>query len=738
MKKEVEVKITGDASQFIKTVKKTKQFQEDLSKVTDKYKSSGLKQHKELSKITNKFNKGQKSAGKEALQLEKRLQHAMNQTIRLMREKQKSSKNTRADLEAELRTLRKLEEQYKSVRSFRKGTGVRSGRERMSGMGSMAAAGMAGAAGMAATAIAYVVSRAVSAVTSQIREGYAGYVNFGRALGGLAGTDANMDPFKLNSDNTTYSLTGFGRSQKMGFSATETVHHMRASARATGSVRNAVAAQAYSRGYGGDPGEVMNLMGGITRGMGDFGRKGQRELERIMQHSFKSGMDKSRAGEAMAAVGQAIQIAGSSQAGSVDASGVSALLTYFSRTGNAGLQGARGLQTIGAIDSTLKGYGRISVNQESAKALAMQSMGYGLAGGDSSTFMDVTRRLQQGVFGKGGAKNMIQFARGIGAASGGMRTQEASYMLSGMSNISMDQADAVLDAVADGGPNLEARISEIMEESLPVDQQIAKATKNTHKTLERIARLDNRLVEFGRASAGAIESIEHDINELISRLMPHAIRMLEAIARAVGWIGDLIATLPGIGETFRPGDKKAASDLQNLRTEAASAKTPEQMRTVLSQLDRLVQDTPMPNPELDGWSTEAARNRVVIGRGARVARARLRARLQEKTNPDPNALPGQHVREAVLRERLRFIRQNSRGELAEIIGGNREELQRELDALTGRGDSTINLPIGRQLAQGIPQSSGPSHPNAGVVDVAAARATPSASAQSPSSSDTNL
>lgn len=604
---QVTVQILGDSSSFRRTIQDVEKMQGKLGKVSSQYQKSGLSQNKTLQKITKTFNKQQESAGKKALEHERKLKEAINKNIESIKQKQKIWKGNASVIEDEVKALRKLEKEYRKVHAFRKSTGVTSRGERISGglgaIGRGVGGGLGAVAGFGGMMMAGLAAAAIRAAFSHIGQSYSSYSNFGRAAAGLSGTGIGIgDMF------TEYGAEGlFGRarmfklrdqmrmSERLGYSATETVQQMQGVARATGGGENLIGrtqtAQAYARMYGGDVGEVTGFMGTLTQARGSANK---REFSRMMQHAMTAGMDKSRAGEAMAVISSQIAGAASVSGGKVDASAISGLVAWLGRGGNPALQGARGANILGAFDSTLKGVGSIGVNQEAAKALIMQSFGFGNATGDSASYFQVLRRAQQGVYGR--PENLLDMIGGVERNTGG--GEQATYALSGMTGLSMDAIDAVRQRLASGGSREQilADVNKIIKEEAPIDVQTLDTMKESLKLAERAAVIDNELVEHGLASSEALEDIQDEMRKLVAELMPSAINILEGIRDAIYWIKDAMGSLAAFAgydaaDTQIELDRlKSASTAQSLQALNVSARKGMSLQDLDQRLPEFVDD----------------------------------------------------------------------------------------------------------------------------------------------------
>jgi len=545
---EVTIKILGEAESFKKSVKQATKLTTDLEKLSSRYRKSGMGQAKALDKITGKHNKSQRDAGKKAFEMEKKLQKVIKDNIKEIQKQQKAFKGNALAVKEELKALKELEKQHRKIAAFRKKTGYRSMGERFGGgaraVGRGLGSGVRGVGqgvmalgGMIMGAVTAIVGTLISTVTSQIRQGYASYINYGRARAGLGG----MGAFRGNGRRA------FGTAMKLGFSKTETVQQMRNVGRVTGNINAVTQAQAAARSFGGDVGEVAGFMGTLTRGGQGFGglagKGGERTLRRVMSHAFSSGLDHSRAGEHLAAVASGVKAAQTVTGGRVNADQISAMLSFFGRSGMPGLQGAAGMAQLGKLDQTIKKAG-FGGGGDPTSALIYQALGFGQAGGTAS-FYEATKQAQRGIFGEGGAGNLMKVWERFGQTGGGIGTQKTNIELSNATGMSLDVIESINDVILKSGGTIEAqkKIAEITKQQLPVQKQILLATQEGHlKVAERVAFLENRLVTIGEATAESIEKLQDIFNDVVDTFLPTAVVALKVIAEVVSniwfWLKD--------------------------------------------------------------------------------------------------------------------------------------------------------------------------------------------------------
>jgi len=333
--------------------------------------------------------------------------------------------------------------------------------------------------------------------------------------------------------------------ERSGYSDTDTVQQMRGMGRATGQLAPTIKAQQISRSYGGTVDEVTEFFGTLTRAGQGFGGKagqgGNLQMRRILSDAFKSGLDRSRAGEVLQSVASGVKAAQSATAGAVDASRISALLSFFSRSGKSGLQGARGAAVMGALDSTIKGAGRLSAGADVTKTLLLQSQGFGVPGGNTS-YLGATRNLEQGVFGTGGAKNLVKMVDRIRGMGGDREMQAAQLSALTGGTLNQSVSGSVLDTINAGGGSSKvlASIEAITKEQKPINEQLLDTSKESLRVAQRVAHLDNRLLDIGKQSSASIEKMQDAMLHVADILMPAAQAVLLRVAVGVERVASIV------------------------------------------------------------------------------------------------------------------------------------------------------------------------------------------------------
>lgn len=531
----VNIKVTAEASQAEATMKR-------LHKITAGPNTQAVKQQTVLAKGNAKAQqqstKGTRTTNTEIKQLQSqnKLLAAQNkliqQNIRLTQQTMRSAQPSRL---SRIASSLGITNKHGSIWSGGKGPG-RGGGPGGGGPGGGGGGGGRGGGGStgewmmggAAGLVSRVVGQLVHMVTSQIAPSDAAFTNYSKSSIGLR---------SFASDSDIGSVSKRGR--KYGYSQLEGVQQMRGVARATGSVGDLTSAQAMSRHMGMDVNEVSDQMGMLTRsGEGGKGTRGERALQRLMSTAVSSGLDKSRAGEHLQAVAGMVEMAGGRTAGAVNASDISGLLAFFSKSGQAGLQGARGATVLSQIDQTVSGAG-FGNSGGDVQALIMRAMGFGTGG--NASFYDAKSSAQQGIFGKEGAGNLRkvfgQFDQEYGTGQGGNLAVSESF------HLALPIVEQIRELIRKGGPNMDKDIAAATASSQPVESQILEAIKGPSlDRLTEIAATEEGLIEQGRLMAPMMDSITRDMNQMVHDMWPILLRVMDVVATGVSLIADFIKT----------------------------------------------------------------------------------------------------------------------------------------------------------------------------------------------------
>lgn len=331
-----------------------------------------------------------------------------------------------------------------------------------------------------------------------------------------------------------------------GYSAQDSIEQMRGLARATGGIGLLQDIQATSRTTGMDIGEMTGFSGTLTRAGNQMkGEKGRRQFARILKDAVSTGLDDSRVGEHFDAVANMVQATAETEAGEVNTSQISGLLRNISGLG-AGFQGARGAGFLTKFDTALKGGG----GGDAEKAFMLQSMGFGTPGGGTS-FYDALKKMQRGIFGKGGAENfaaLLQHAETVGGGG-----EETNYLLNKLTGATLDQIETFRAAFSGGGiAGLQRALDAEGDPERDVQQRLVDGVRTFTEGARIQANLNNRLVQIGEDNIESVRQMRSAINDLADQtivpLMTDAFRLIvDVIAPGIrtmaDWLSGIFGTL---------------------------------------------------------------------------------------------------------------------------------------------------------------------------------------------------
>jgi hypothetical protein len=524
--KQIEIEIVADAKKFRNEIKNAVKDTKNLNNMSDRMRKSGIKGHKDLTKVTQQLGKINKTDAGLALKTEKKLEAAIKQTTRTMRDKLKVAGGNRAAIDNEVRSLKKLETAHRRLQQQRHAAGRLTMGERFRGaMGGMGmrrptGGGLAGASnflmGGALGAGAMLGGAALGLLTSQLSSGYGAKVQYGQTAGELTGSGGRRSQLE--------------RARRpgvaMGFGPIETAAQARGVARATGRIGAVTQAQAAARTTMQDVSETTGFMGTLTRAGRGFGGKagggGRKDMQQIIAAGMASGLDRSRVGEYMHSIGSLIETQAGRTAGDVDPTEINKFMLAMGRSGLSGLQGARG----GAVASQLDQAIRQPGGGEAGQALMLQAFGFGKPGGTSS-YYQAKKRQQQGVHGKGNVQALFDETKS--QYGGGEAQIMALGEMTGLSYDTLEQLRAVNDSGKDSTEK-QKEIQKILENARPVEEQALEEMKEFGHTLQRVAGLEDRSVGIGEAIEESIERMQDVLNEMISKAMPVVVAALSKIA----------------------------------------------------------------------------------------------------------------------------------------------------------------------------------------------------------------
>lgn len=534
---EVKIKVTADISQAQSEVKK-------LHKVATGVGSKALQQQQVQAGIQKKQQQQQPKTQRVQSQEIKRLQEQnkliqaqnklIQQNIRLSQQQGKTAA-TKVAWSTKVAKSFGITNQNGSVWSNGRGPGG-GGPGGGGGRGGRGGGGGGGGTGMwimggIAGGIAAAVGALVNMVVSQIAPSDETFTNFAKAA----------RPLRALSGGT--GIRGIAqKGREFGFTELESIQQMRGVARATGSIGDLTTAQATARGMGMDVGEVSEYMGMLTRsGQGGKGAQGERALYRLMSSAMASGLDKSRAGEHLQAVSSLVQSAGGRLAGTVDAAGIGGLLAYFSKSGQAGLQGARGGAVLSQMDSVITGAGYGS-SGDPIQALIMRAMGFGTGG--NADLYTATGRAQQGIFGEKGAANLRAVVSQFETEYARAGDQGINRAMSESFHLSQDIIEQIREVIHRGGPDMDAEIAQLTQGERPVEDQILSVLDGTiDSRLETIIDTETQLLNQGERNSRALDDITNDVNRMAAAMWDAVVPILRIIADAVKIVANFVTSL---------------------------------------------------------------------------------------------------------------------------------------------------------------------------------------------------
>jgi hypothetical protein len=323
----------------------------------------------------------------------------------------------------------------------------------------------------------------------------------------------------------------------LGYTRAETARQAGAIARSTGRVGDVTFAQQVSRSaVGMGVGEAGDMMGTFARaGQGGFGEggRGKREFEMVLARGFESGLDRSRMPEFMQSVGTLVERQSGISAGDVTGANAARLLSFFGKSGLSGLQGERGGKVLSKLDQAIRKPG----GGPDGEALMMRAFGFGTPGGTAG-FMEARRRMQQGITGKGGVKNLIDMVTQTEKEYGG--GEGSTFVLERLTGLSMEQVEAVRERVAKlragGGDEkaIRAEIKKFAEKAAPIEEQVLKANQTGFTdTKVALASINEHLVKLGGDYFKPIHHIQESINKMMESFHPQVLTFLKGVADSV-------------------------------------------------------------------------------------------------------------------------------------------------------------------------------------------------------------
>jgi len=522
------VTFEGDSKNLDAETKKSTSIVEKFRKKNKENIPNLLKQQKKQSAETIAQNK----ALKEQIALYDKLSKAAARPTVAQREAAKAARTiAREQKKAEdhiNREKKKQEQELKRSREskqlFRGGGG---------GLGS--AAGMVG--GAALTALAALVSMPFQAITSQY-DSYQGYAKNLANVSGYAGGGATADSMKMLRNIPA---------RKLGYTPEEAINATALTARATGSADGAGSTMAVSRLLGTDMNQTAGMFGTIrqggTTGFSEGGA-GYKQLTRAIAAGMVSGIEKSRMPEFLEGVMTMTQQGASRAGGTVTTGPYAQLLATLGRSGQAGLQGARGAAVGSALEQGFRNPG----GGDEGQLRAMAAMGYG----NGASYYQARKAVQLGSDGKGQAdfvRRQIEYNN----ASFGGPGEEANLALEQIlgGSLSLDQIESVQAAMAAGesDENLSNMIRSMTESETDVLKDIRRLLSGDNDPLleetRRMARYQADSVDVGESLHTSMESVHDSFHEFIMENQTAMVNATKAAADALTALRPIMQAVSG-------------------------------------------------------------------------------------------------------------------------------------------------------------------------------------------------
>lgn len=587
--KTVKILVEADIKAFQKQMRDAGTSTKDLQKMATRFRKDGTKGGKDLQKIANTVNKGQKAAIEKAIKLEKQLQTQIDNTIKKMKEKADASKGNVKAIEEEVKALKELEAQMADSKSLRHGLGHRTLGERARAAAPGMRAGMGTAASYAGRGLAAAGFFVGSALFARGREAYGAAEQYDITQGGLTGLGRRRD----------FSPHGGAR---FGYSSTDTAAQAGAAARATGNLGSVTQAQALSRALGMDMGAATGVMGQLRgtglkfSGTNGQGGGGADQLKKIIAAGFESGLERARVPEFIEGVGELVSTAQRQFATGVKSDGYASLLALLGRSGQPGLQGSAGVGVAAQLDQAIKNPG----GGDAGRAVMLQALGFGTPGGNTS-YYDAIQQQEKGAM---DPQNVMKLFQSTGSRFG--QGQQQILALKEMTGLSTNQLEGVRSSLNNGN-SAEAleKIKAAMEASKPVEEQGLDQMKEMGAALVRIADQSDILVDEGHEILPSIQKIVDIERDLMEKIFPILSDTLPTIARGVGALATMVASLAGFEDPAVTAQHEAAlnaggsSDLTGQSTDQL-LQTRQQITDMSNQIGTTM-DRTLAERVVDSW-----------------------------------------------------------------------------------------------------------------------------------------
>lgn len=493
--------------------------------------------------------------------------------------------------------------------------------------------------GALAKALTYIAGGAVNLYKKQLGVAIGSFEQQGRAMGRLEGMGS------LTGVNDPQQVA---RSQRMGYSLTESYGHASMIGRQTGQVGATATAQEFSRIYGGSVEEVGGTMGQLTRGGAKFdsqgGGAGRRALSHLFRDAVSSGLDASRTGEHLEAVGGLAEMAGSRTSGNVNFGQISGMLALLGSSGKSGFQGARGASFLSSVDESIRSGGP----DDSSKAIGLQAMGYGYGGTNDVSYYQAEKRLEQGITGENGADTLDRIMQTLSSATGG--GEELFDTFSRIMNVSKQQAEEYVtgwQSRSQTGKTTQELINEIQGRGESTESRIQTAGTSTNLKVNRQdANLDNRSASQGAQLYDSFANMQNVINEIVDMTMPAVISGLNELARTSLQVAN---TFLGTGTTNKANDVNN-TDLENLSAAGTAASQEQDLIVRRAMYAQALEDAEAELVEQDNAPRQTDPNHRIFQDSNKQRALEMRNSMRSNLETTDTTIAATRERDAALRD----------------------------------------------------------------------------------------
>ena len=382
--------------------------------------------------------------------------------------------------------------------------------------------GIRRAAGGAALAAA---GAGIGLMSSQIRQGYAQHMQYGMGRAGMMGSGA-----------TTAGLDAvLGQGTKLGYDKLQGVQQARAVAMATGNYKATTTAQELTRSTMLDMGQSTGLMGQLTQAGGGFGgaegNAGSKQLQKIITLGFSAGISKARLPEFIQGATGVIKAQAARQGGNIDSVGYASVLQAMGASGASGLQGARGASVFQRLNESIVKPG----GGEAGQAMMLQAFGFGKPGGGSS-YYEAIQRQEEGAT----PENVKAMFAEFGKQKGGGEAQILA--LKGVTGLNTTVLEELRDVAATmEGPARDEKLQSILDKAQETpESRAADGIDELGDMAKQAAIVTNHSLTIGAQVAESVKAMQLALNEMVTQLMPFAIKVLEAIALIMKEVANLM------------------------------------------------------------------------------------------------------------------------------------------------------------------------------------------------------